>query len=415
MSVLCRLIGRRGDRPVFVAVALFTLLVLFGYPAVDRYLRLAGIAPQFMFWDFGAYATAVERWQAGESVYVQTEEGGYHGSYLYPPVVLLAFAPFVLTVPVAVGAAAWAICSVLLFWVAVQRLASALGCRLHPVERLLCLPVVAGFQPLLLSVKMGQTAGLLGASLTLAASASLRGRAYASGVFTGVCGVIKLPYAPAGAHLLADRRRFAGAVGGGVVLLACSVLVFGIDPHRTYLDVLVWGLREGSDARSPRLWLPPYYRPLYAVPYNLALRLLASLVVVGLVLRAADDAAVRETTALGFAAVPLLAPLTYAYYLVAAVPAAVLLVAAELDRPDGTPVLPVVGVLLLHVHSYGLRTAIGLTPEWVPAGPLQPGLWGNLLLVGLAALRVAQTRGAGGDEGRHLAGSLPSVPVPGRE
>ncbi|WP_299335752.1 hypothetical protein [Haloplanus sp.] len=62
MSVLCRLVGRRGDRPVFVAVALFTLLVLFGYPAVDRYLRLAGIAPQFIFWDFGAYATAVERW-----------------------------------------------------------------------------------------------------------------------------------------------------------------------------------------------------------------------------------------------------------------------------------------------------------------------------------------------------------------
>jgi alpha-1,2-mannosyltransferase len=406
MSALRRLVALREDRPVFVAVALLALVALFVHPAVDRYLRLAGVAPRFGFWDFGAYSNGVGRWQAGESFYVQTEEGGYHGSYLYPPVVLLVFAPFVLTVPFAIGAPAWAVCSVLLLWVAVQRLASALGCRLHPVERLLCLPVVVGFQPLLLSVKMGQTAGFLGAVLTLAASASLRGRASASGVLTGVAGVVKLPYAPAGAHLLADRRRFAGAVGGGVALLACSVLVFGVDPHLTYLDVLEWGLREGSDARSPRLWLPPYYRPLYGVPYSLALRLLASLAIVGLVLRTTGDDpadAVRETTALGFAAVPLLAPLTYAYYFVAAVPAAVLLVAVELDRPDGRPALPVVGLLCLHAHSYGLRTAVELTPEWVPAGPLQPGLWGSLLLVGLAALRVA---GAGGSP-LSLPGALP--------
>ncbi|WP_338740948.1 glycosyltransferase family 87 protein [Haloplanus salilacus] len=395
MSVLRRLLARRGDRPVFVAVALLASLVLFVHPAVDHYLRLAGIAPRFGFWDFGAYSNAVGRWRAGESFYVQSDGGGYHGSYLYPPVVLLAFAPFVLAFPFATAAPTWAVCTVLVLWVAIQRLASALGCRLHPVERLLSLPVVAGFQPLLLSVKMGQTAGLLGALLAFAAATSLRGRGYASGVFTGVCGVIKLPYAPAGTHLLADRRRFAGAVGGGVVLLVCSVLVFGIGAHLTYLEVLEWGVRMGSDARSPRLWLPPYYRPLYGVPYSLALRLLASLAVVGLALRAADDGdAVRETTALGFAAVPLLAPLAYAYYFVAAVPAVVLLVAAELDRPEGSPTLPVVGLLLFHAHSYGLRTAVKLAPEWVPAGPLQPGLWGNLLLVGLAALRVAQA-GAG--------------------
>lgn len=401
MSALRRLVALREDRPVFVAVTLLALVALIGHLAVDHYLRHLGVAPQFRFWDFGAYSNAVERWRAGESFYVRNEEGGYHGSYLYPPVVLLAFAPFVLTAPFAVGAPAWAVCTVLLLWVAVQRLASALGLDLHPVERLLCLPAVAGFQPLLLSVKMGQTAALLGALLTFAAAASLRGRASASGVLTGACGVIKLPYAPAGAHLLADRRRFVGAVGGGVALLACSVLVFGVGAHLTYVEVLEWGIRTGSDARSPRLWLPPYYRPLYGVPYGLALRLLASLAVVGLVFRAAGDAdAVRETTALGFAAVPLLAPLTYAYYFVAAVPAVLLLAAAELDRPDGSPTLPVVGLLLLHAHSYGLRTAVELAPAWVPAGPLQPGLWGNLLLVGLAALRVAQ------------AGTGASLPLP---
>jgi hypothetical protein len=388
MSALRRLVALREERPVFVAVAVVALLTLFVHPAVDWYLRGIDVAPRFGFWDFGAYSNAVGRWQAGESFYVRTEDGGYHGSYLYPPVVLLAFAPFVLSFPFATAAPAWAVCTVLVLWVALQRLASALGCRLHPAERLLSVPVVVGFQPLLLSVKLGQTAGLLGGILTAAAATSLHGRAYASGALTAVCGVVKLPYAPAGAHLLADRRRFAGAVGGGVALVALSVLVFGVGPHLTYLEVLEWGIREGSDARSPRLWLPPYYRPLYGVPYGLALRLLASLAVVALVVRAAGDA-VRETAALGFAAVPLFAPLTYAYYFVAAVPAVVLLVAAELDRADGRPALPVVGLLLLHAHSYGLRAAVELAPAWVPGAVLQPGLWGNLLLVGLAAARVA--------------------------
>lgn len=402
VSALRRLVALREDRPVFVAVTLVALLAFAVHPAVDWYLRSLELAPQFRFWDFGAYSNAVGRWLAGESLYVRTGDGGYHGSYLYPPVVLLVFAPFILAADFAVAAPAWAACTVLVLWLGLQRLGSALGFRLHPVERLLCLFPIVGFQPLLLSVKMGQTAGFLGGLLAFAASASLRGHGFVSGALTGVCGLIKLPYAPAGVHLLADRRRFVGAVGGGIGLLALSVLAFGVGPHGTYLDVLEWGIREGSSARSPRLWLPPYYRPLYGVPYGLGLRLLASLGVVALVLRAAGDAG-RETAALGFAAVPLLAPLTYAYYFVAAVPATVLLVAAERDHPDGRPTLPVVGLLFLHVHSYGLRVAVGVAPEWVPGTVLQPGLWGNLLLVCLAAARVAQA-GAGRRPSRRALG-----------
>jgi len=152
------------------------------------------------------------------------------------------------------------------------------------------------------------------------------------------------------------------------------------------------GIDEGTAARSPTIWLPPYYRPFYDVPYSLAVRIAASLAIVVGVLRA--DGAVREVTALGFAAVPLLAPLTYAYYFVAAVPAVVLLVAAELDRPDGRPALPVVGLLLIQFHSYGLRWAGMVAPEWLPGVLLQPGLYGNLLVVGLAGARVAAAGGS---------------------
>lgn len=391
MSVIRRLLARRADRPAFVALSVGVLLALALHPAVDWYLRVIDVAPPFRFWDWGAYSAAVDRWMAGDPIYVETESDGYHGGYLYPPVVLLVFAPLDLALPFADAAAGWAVCTVGLLWVALQRLATALDAPLARWERVALLPVVVGFQPLLLSVKLGQTAAFLGAVLTLAASASLRGRTYTSGVLTACCGVVKLPYAPAGAHLLGDRTRFVGAVGGGGALVVLSVAVFGVDAHLTYLDVLAWGIREGSAARSPRLWLPPYYRPLYGVPHALALRLVASLAIGGGVLRAAP-AAVRESTALGFAAVPLLAPLTYAYYLVAALPAVVLLVAAELDRPAGRPAVPVAGLLLVHVHSYGLRLAGETAPAWVADVVLQPGLWGNLLLVGLAGVRVATAR-----------------------
>jgi len=391
MSLLRRLLALRDERPWFVAVSLLALVALGTYPAVDWYLRLLDIAPRFGFWDFGAYSSATERWAAGEPLYVPNENGGYHGSYLYPPVALLAFAPFLLTLPFRPAALLWTVVTVSLCWLAIQRLVTALGGSFHPLERLALLPVVVGFHPLLLSVKLGQTAAALGALLTVAASASLRGRGYLSGALTACCGVIKLPYAPAGAHLLDSRDRFLGAVAGGVGLLLVSLLVFGVDAHRTFLEVLAWGIDEGSSTRSPTIWLPPYYRPFYNVPYSLAIRILASLAIVVGVLR--SEGAVREVTALGFAAVPLLAPLTYAYYFVAALPAVVLLVAVELDRPDGRPSVPVVGLLCLQFHSYGLRWAGMVAPEWIPAVLLQPGLYGNLLLVGLAGARVAATGG----------------------
>lgn len=250
MALIRRLLAARDERPGFVAVALLASLVLATYPAVDWYLRAADIAPRFGFWDFGAYSAAVDRWAAGESLYVPNDDGGYHGSYLYPPVALLAFAPFLLTLPFRPAVLLWTAVTLGLLWLAVQRLATALGATLHPLERLAALPLVVGFHPVLLSVKLGQTAAALGALLTFAASASLRGRGYLSGALTACCGVVKLPYAPAGAHLLEDRDRFVGAVAGGVALLLCSLLLFGVDAHRTFLDVLAWGIDEGSAASS---------------------------------------------------------------------------------------------------------------------------------------------------------------------
>lgn len=401
MSVASRLWALRRERPAFVALAALTLAFFLAWPLVDWQLRIAGIAPEFRFWDFGAYGGAVERWRAGEPLYVPNEDGGYHGAYLYPPVATLLFAPF-LVLPTGVAAPTWALFTLACLWVGLQLVVAACGLDLRGGERLVLLWAALGFQPVLIGLKLGQTAGFLTGLLCLAFAANawidrFRGPWRAvSGVTTAFVGVVKLPYASAGAHLLRDRHRLGWAVVAGVTLMGLSFALFGIETHRTYLAVLRWGIEAGSEARSPRLWLPTYYRPLYHVPGSTLLRVLGALVIAALALFA-NGSAERETFAAGVAAVPLLAPKTYTYYLVATLPAVVVLLAVEFDR-DGRPALPVLAALLMNVHAYGLRTIAASLPQWIPPSPafapvlalVQPGLWGNLLLVGLATFRLAE-------------------------
>lgn len=416
MSLLGRFWRHREDHPWFVAGTIVVGAFLLAYPFVDYYLRSTGVAATFWFWDFGAYTNAIDRWHAGEAIYVRGDDGGFHGSYLYPPVFLLFVWPFtVLFESFGHAAMAWEAASVAVLWVGAQAAVSAWGVDLRLWERGLLLWLLLGFQPVLLAMKMGQLApffaGLLCFALAGVLAAERDGadaeasESRAAGAFTAIPAAIKLPYAPAGAHLLQDRDRFAGALAAGVALGGLSVLVFGIEPHLTFLDVLRWGAEGGGSSRHPSLWLPPYYRPLYVVstvslPVSVDLTLLVRLGIAALISALAIlslDADVEpETFALGVAAIPLLAPRTYAYYLAALLPAAGILIACELDR-DGYPLVPVVGLFLAGVHSYGLKLVVDVVPTWSSwltvvreLSPwLQPGLWGNLLVLGLAMVRVA--------------------------
>lgn len=389
-GVLVRLLALRDQHPWFVGLSLLTLAVLLAYPLLDWWLRNAGVASPFRFYDFGAYPKAVTRWRAGLPIYVTNDAGGFFGTFLYAPAFLLLAWPFALAAR-GVGPPAMGVGGVLVLWVALQVAVRALGLRLRPLERVVTLWALVGFHPLLLSVKLGQVSGYFVAILCLILAGIAGGGKTGSrgaGFLTALL-VLKLPYAPAGLHLLRDRRRFAWAVGGGLVLGVVSLAVFGLQSHVAYLDVLAWGLTGGGSSRPPTLWLPPYFRPLYLVQsVSLPLRLVGAGLLASLAVGAVD--AERETFALGAAAVPLLAPRTYTYYLVAMVPAVVAMVAVELDR-DGVPAVPVLALLLAALHAVGLRTLVELPLAASTVALLQPGLWGALVLVGLGAVRVGQT------------------------
>lgn len=453
MSAFRQLWDLRRSRPIFLLASSLLVSFFLVYPFVDIWLRSIGLAPEFRMWDFGAYGGAFNRWQSGEIIYEQNAQGGYARKYLYPPITLLVFYPFIEFIPQVqtilsdlftwmtlfsdvvqplfgvlpriywtifsflfsglgfLGAALdplltvqpkvyWAVFSLLFAWIGVQFAITALGLRLSWLERGLLLWAMFGFQPLLLSLKMGQMAafqlGLLSLSLGALVRNGHRDAAY-SGATTALVGILKPSYSYVGAHLLADRDRMVGALATGAGVLLASVLIFGIDPHVQYLDVLLWGIEKGNSARSPALWLVPYYKPITHLPHVLELRVLvAGLIVLGAILAVPD--ADLSVFALGVAAFPLFSPKTYTYYLTALLLAALVLLAVELDM-DGKPTIPIVGLFFVSIHSpIGLAVTMDILPELLsmeqtlrPFYPmLQPGLWGNSILVGLAAVRVSQ-------------------------
>jgi hypothetical protein len=487
MAALRKLWSLRRRRPVFVGTSLAVLAFLVAYPAIHWWLQARGVAGEFRYFDLGAYRAAVNAWQAGDPIYLENDNGGYHGSYLYPPVYLLLFLP-VTDVPFAdltfhQAGTLLNVVSLGLLWVGLQAAIAAYGLRLAWVERLLLLWAVAGFAPVIVSMQLAQVSVLLAALLAFALAGiqygepggrpqggrrtserraarpsgsaaerasgrsdhrerrhashedrptggttrepggrpqggrrtserrscepgGRRGRAvgYASGALTAVAGTLKLIYAPVGAHLLVDRRRFAGAVAAALGLVAVSLAVFGVEAHVQYYDVLTWGKGWG-DSRPPfppNLWLPPYYRPFYYLgsTVGMAIRIGLAAGIILLSLASVGESVDTETFALGVAAIPLIAPRAYTQDLAVFLPVAVALLATELGREDGSPLVPVVGVFLAAVHPYGFYGILRLLAATAPsssydvlqsaAGLLQPGVWAAVLFVGLAVYRVGQ-------------------------
>lgn len=435
MSALGRLWELRDQRPRTVWVTLVTLAVFLAYPFVDAYLRPVVAVPlcnpEFCFNDYGAYSGGVARWLSGGEIY-QRINGSFHGTYLYPPVTLLYFAAFQ---GIGFELSGWLMAglAVGLLWVGLVAAIELLGLRLSWPERLLLVWPILGFQPVLYAIKLGQVSVLLAALQTFAlvgllferrlrtdgaAGTGRRERlaGLVSGAFATLGSAFKIFYAPSGAHLLRSRRRLVGAFGTAGLLAVVSVAYFGVYHNLRYLQVLVWGKGWGA-ALPPWYWHAGYYKPLVALSelspeLSVAVRAVVLVGIVGLSIVARDGDADLTTYALGIAAIPFLAPTAYTHDFVVLLPAVAVLVAVEFRRAAvagtdhaGTtwlgrprPWLPVLALLLLNLQAYGLKLAV----DHLPAGALwdtitgltivlQPALWGNLALLGLAAYRVAES------------------------
>ncbi|AHG04073.1 hypothetical protein HALDL1_11030 [Halobacterium sp. DL1] len=407
MTVRNRLPHLRERGPLTYYCTLLTLVSLVAFPVVELSLQIFGVVPGFTFYDFiQAFYTAGERAVGSQPLYARV-----HNPYVYPPVVVSVFVPFTVLPPHLAGTL-WVAFSLVLMFGGVTFLLRSLDVSLTRSERVLVFLALFGFFPTILWVKSGQVSGLLAGAFCVAAGFTERARvgdevpAVLSGGITAVTSLVKPMYAPANAHLLRDWRRLLGGIGGVVFLYGTSVLVFGVDTFQSYVDVLLigkgWGQEtvDGGVSSGITEWGPYFFRPFYVLG-DAALYahfLVAGVVATGALVSATrrSEQLDRHVLCLGFLTVPLATPIPDLYAVYMILPALIVVLVDEFRRPDGVPVLPVLAVFSLHVHSYVLGFFAGFGVEIFPQlaalrpilSLLQLGIWGLFALFGLQVYRA---------------------------
>lgn len=411
--------GYLRDRPWLAGLCGLTVVSLLLGPVLWQELASREIVGSFSYTDFGVYYRTTGDWLAGETIYDVDDP---FGNFLYPPLFLLAVRPFYELQSWPFVAEVWVAASVIGLWKSLQLLIWTYQPSLTRAERtilsVLTLGLLLSFHPIWYGMRLGQASIAIAAVITLAVVAMERQsdsvhRGPISGGLTAIGGSIKTFYAPVGAHLLTDWRRLVGAIGTGVLLLMTSMVIFGIEPHFDYLEVLAWGEDWGGDPAHPSWgWIAGYYRPLYflgksmvvlpvlaiEVPLSLIIRLTVISAIVALAVWLHGSGADREVFAVGILAIPLVGPQVSVHDLAVLLPAIVIVAAIEY-RQDGHLWVPILGVLLLHWQSYG-TLAFASVPGWVPLSSwivhysplLQPALYANIMLLGLTSYRALEYR-----------------------
>ena len=378
-------------------------------------LTTADITAGFSRTDFWVYWSTAGDWLDGESIYDPADP---FGGYLYPPIYLLFFTPFAMFLTLDGGYQLWMVLSIGGLWIAMQALIVTYVPTLNRLERIVIaigsLSLLFCFHPVWYGMRLGQVTISAAALVTIAVVAMERQASGAihgaiSGILTAVVGTVKLFYAPVGAHLLLSPLRFAWALLAGVLLLSGSLLIFGMEVHLNYLEVLRWGEDWGEEPSHPASgWIPGYYRPFYylghahlgdtGLPLSLLPRLIIVIGIISLAMWVRNEPADREIFALGIVAIPLLSPQISVHDFALLIPSFIMLTYIEVRR-GGYPWIPIFAILLIHWQAYA-TFALANAPEWVMlAGVistwsplLQPGVYANFLLVGLAAGRALEYR-----------------------
>lgn len=384
-------------RHIIGAVAVVGLVSI---PVSTIVMRQLGVATGPGFGDFSAYWLAVDRWQHGVSLYAHEDFGfvekqnlaGFFG-YLYPPAPVLLFYPFQF-VRFTVAATLWGVTVSGCLWLTTTILLDEYYPMTWP-QRVLLIPLIFFFQPVWDAFTLGQITPLLAALVSLSAVAMERARSGSDSAWIGLsvtaAAFVKPIIAPAGAVLLPFKRRLVAAGLTVSSLIGVGIIVFGVQNHIQYIDVL---LHTKSEAATHLLSVNHYHAGWYE-PFDILgvwswLPRIALLVAVaGLSFWRMDTlTADRAAFAAGAAVIPLTAPEGYSLSFVFFIPAVIVLIAA---RQRWWPWLTL-ALVISHWQPWTMYYLGNTQMKTEVAVFLQPGLYANFLIFGSALYLLWQSR-----------------------
>jgi hypothetical protein len=282
-----------------------------------------------------------------------------------------------------------------LIW-SVSELISTFDVSINRGELVLLYFAVASFAPNITWMKAGQVSGLLAGLLCLSGATLRSNRNRLSGAFTTLGSIIKPFYLTTGAHLLRHRERLLSAIMSGLVIFLFGLLIFGVDTHLEYFDVLRQG-KGWETATEPTDWNAGHFNPFYIFGSLKQIpRIILVLGTAGLALYSnKTEIPIEYIFALGVSIVPLAGPTTNTLALTAAIPAVLIVGFYELEKEGKFPKIVAISVLLVHIHPYTVELVSKLGPQiyppleiLTPVIPLlQPALYGMALLVGYVFYR----------------------------
>lgn len=314
--------------------------------------------------DFGAYYLTGLRVRHGLGIYDWGQLTGQvtpvvAKKFLYPPIVAIGFVPFTF-VSFELARWLWILLQLLFLCGGVLAVFYAAGYRLSVANSVLVSWLVVGFQPVLFLLRIGNITGVIAGLLCFAAAMTILGQRnypYLAGALTTLSAVPKPFVLAAGAHVLWNRRRFIGAVIGGFGIVLASVAVFGVDPHREYLTILV---RNWHGSAEQIEVIPIRYDPFYRFPQLKGLLQVIILLIVtitAIITRVGTVSKRLDMTvfALGIITIPLVAPSATTLTLVIAIPGLLVAGIAEWRAPTGQPSIIIGAVFLIQLSEYGAR------------------------------------------------------------
>lgn len=362
--------------------------------------------------DFDTYYYSAERFMNGESLYAEAvAPNGSSRQFMYPPISIIIFIPFTYLQFTTAGII-WNILSLVMLSIGVAKLLTELivefelGHSNVQLYNFVILSVV-GFSPTINWIKSGQASGIIAGGLCLSMAYTLVGKRtsknmhmlLAGAIIPMVCS-IKPYYAPSGAHLVQNIRRFGHSIIGSIIIVASSLILFGSEIHIRYIDQLLQGESSLIFTIPPSDWNAAIYLPLYFFGDSaLYIRIILVVVTVASVLVLSWYNYDKLNIALlGLVIIPVATP-TRVDGLVALIPVYLVLL-IRYWKYKSFRIFTLLSIMLVHIHPYTIELLAKLGPRYSPVFDrlthvipvIQPALWGHILLFVLLSYSIKYER-----------------------